>query len=88
VRGRPAEISYPSGSRDAFAVGIGGFGHNVVIEETPLADGATALLVDCPELFDRESLYGPNNTDYPDNPRRFALLCRAAPEHRAAGQAS
>ena len=73
-----------SGSRvDAFAVGIGGFGHDVVIEETPLGDGAIALLVDCPDLFDRESLYGPNNTDYPDNPRRFALLCRAALEYIA-----
>jgi starch synthase len=68
---------------DTFTVTVGGYGHTVNIEEAPMADGARALLVDCPELFARDSLYGPNNTEYPDNPRRFALFARAALEHIA-----
>ncbi len=34
--------------------------------------------VDCPPLFDRDGLYGDADGDFPDNPRRFAVLCRAA----------
>ena len=37
-------------------------------------------LVDCPDLFDREALYGIGNSDYADNARRFAMLVRAALE--------
>ena len=66
---------------DAFPVVLGGSSHGVAIEEAPMADGARGLLIDCPELFDRDSLYGPNNTEYPDNPRRFAVLARAALDH-------
>ncbi len=74
----------PGGSSiDAFAVTLGGYRHAVRIEEAAMGDGARALLVDCPELFDRDSLYGPNNTEYGDNPRRFALLVRAALDHLA-----
>lgn len=35
-------------------------------------------LVDCPQLFDREGLYGEDGEDYPDNHIRFAVLARAA----------
>ena len=45
-----------------------------------MADGARALLVDCPDLFDRESLYAAGGSEYPDNARRFAVLVRAALE--------
>lgn len=38
------------------------------------------LMVDCPELYDREELYGTGGTDYPDNAVRFAVLSRAALE--------
>ena len=48
--------------------------------EQPLAENVKALLVDRPELYDRDSLYGAGG-DYPDNPRRFAFLCRAALEY-------
>ena len=48
--------------------------------EQPLAENVRAVLVDRPELFDRDSLYGAGG-DYPDNPRRFAFLCRAALEY-------
>jgi starch synthase len=59
---------------------VGGFTHDVGYFEAQMGDGARALLVDCPELFDRETLYGPSNTEYEDNPRRFAVLVRAALE--------
>src|SRR6266850_2061190 len=42
--------------------------------------GARAILIDCPDLYDREALYGVANSDYPDNALRFAFLARAALE--------
>ncbi|HMF96807.1 MAG TPA: glycogen synthase GlgA [Vicinamibacterales bacterium] len=64
-------------------VAVGGFARNAGFFEAPLADGARAILVDCPDLYDREALYGPANTDYPDNALRFAFLARAALEFAA-----
>jgi starch synthase len=37
-------------------------------------------LLDHPPSFDRPHPYGEDGQDYPDNPRRFALLCRGALE--------
>jgi starch synthase len=37
-------------------------------------------LVDHPEAFDRDGLYGDANGDHPDNAWRFGLLCRAVLE--------
>jgi starch synthase len=65
---------------ERFPIGMGGYAQEIGFFEAPIADGARAVLVDCPDLYDRETLYGPNSTDYPDNPRRFAMLCRAALE--------
>jgi len=45
--------------------------------EQPLAQNVRAVLVDRPEPYDRDTLYG-GAIDYPDNPRRFAFLCAAA----------
>jgi starch synthase len=59
---------------------VGGFATVAEIYRAPLADGARALLVDVPELYDRDALYGIGNLDYPDNARRFAVLVRAALE--------
>lgn len=42
--------------------------------------GLTTTLVECEELFAREGIYGPPGGDYPDNARRFTLLCRAVAE--------
>src|SRR5262245_10275894 len=66
----------------AFPLAIGGQRHGVTLYEVPV-DGARAILVDIPELFDRDQLYGVGNADYPDNPRRFAFLARAALEYAA-----
>jgi starch synthase len=52
----------------------------VSLVEDRLGDGVHVVLVDCPELFDRDQLYGAGGIDYPDNARRFAVLVRAALE--------
>jgi starch synthase len=52
--------------------------------EAALADNARALLVDCPPLYDRDGIYAERNTDYLDNPLRFAVLSLAATEWAAA----
>ena len=43
--------------------------------------GVTAVFVEIPELFDRESLYNVDGVDYPDNAWRFAMFSRAALEY-------
>ena len=65
---------------ESLPVTVGGFTRDAGLFEAPLGDGARAILVDCPELFDREGLYGVGNNDYPDNARRYAFLARAALE--------
>jgi starch synthase len=75
---------------DTFPVTVGGFTRDARFYEAPLAGGARALLIDCPDLYDRPGLYGSDSTDYPDNARRFAFLSRAALEYagrRGAGPA-
>lgn len=44
------------------------------------ADGYRLRLVDHPPSFDRAGYYGDAAGDFPDNARRFGLLCRAALE--------
>jgi starch synthase len=43
-------------------------------------DGVQMYFVDCPELFDREFLYGTPAGAYQDNWERYALFCRAVLE--------
>ncbi|MGB6159674.1 MAG: glycogen synthase GlgA [Acidobacteriaceae bacterium] len=43
-------------------------------------DGVQMYFVDCPELFDREFLYGTPSGEYQDNWERFGLFCRAVLE--------
>jgi len=43
-------------------------------------DGVQIYFVDCPEMFDRESLYATTMGDYPDNWERFGLFTRAVLE--------
>jgi len=64
----------------SFPVTVGDFTHETPFFEAPLDDGARAILVECPELFDRAEIYGVGNRDYVDNARRFAFLVRAALE--------
>jgi len=66
--------------REHFWLAVGGYHAEVSLYEAPLGDGARAMLVDAPGMFDRDFFYGHGNDDYPDNPRRFAVLVRAALE--------
>jgi starch synthase len=65
---------------DAFSVTLGSFTRELRFFAEGLDPAVHALFVDCPELYDRDYLYGVDNTDYPDNPRRFAMLVRGALE--------
>src|SRR6185503_11655902 len=47
-------------------VSVGGYTREIGLFDAPLADGARALLVDCPDLYDRDSLYESGGHDYPD----------------------
>ncbi len=61
-------------------VPIGGAIEQVTLYEGRLPGGyVDVILLDHPS-FDREGLYGENGVEYPDNGRRFALLCRGALE--------
>ncbi len=60
------------------SIALGGRAFEVAFLERSLGDRARAVLVDCPELYDRPELYGTRNADYPDNAARFAVLSRAA----------
>jgi starch synthase len=75
---------------ERFSMTIGGSVFDGGFYEASLANGVHALLIDSPEMYGREALYGVGNTDYPDNARRFALLARATLEfvgRRGAGPA-
>lgn len=63
---------------DRFGVELGSRTLEAGLFEHTLGPGARALLVECPELYDREALYGVGSHDYPDNARRFAFLARVA----------
>jgi starch synthase len=60
--------------------GIGGVVSETRVIEQPVAENVKAVLVDRPELYDRDSIYG-SGGDYPDSPRRFGFLCKAALEY-------
>jgi starch synthase len=57
---------------------IGGYHTTVSLYEEPIAERVTALFIGEPRLYDRDELYSEGTVDYPDNPRRFGVLCRAA----------
>lgn len=67
----------------SFPVSVGAYTRAVAFHEVPMSDGARAVLVDCPELYDRPELYAIGSADYPDNALRFAMLVRAALEFAA-----
>ena len=68
---------------DRFALDVGGYVRDVRILEHAIAPRVRALFVDCPDLYARDGVYGRGEEAYPDNPRRFAWLTRAALEHFA-----
>ncbi len=48
------------------------------IRSVPSASGLSVRVVDAPELFDRDGLYGVEGADHPDNLLRFSVFCRAS----------
>jgi starch synthase len=68
------------GTARTIQVGGGGGLSDTRVIEHRFSENVKAVLVDRPELYDRDSIYGVG-TDYPDSPRRFAFLCLAAIEY-------
>jgi starch synthase len=60
---------------------IGGRVQPVTFHEQRLSERLRLVLIDVPELFEREALYGTSDGDYPDNAWRFAVFSRAALEY-------
>ena len=54
--------------RERFGLTVGGYYADVGLFEAPLGDGARAMLVDEPALFDREYLYGLRQRRLPRQP--------------------
>jgi starch synthase len=52
----------------------------VTVVDGGKVEGVQHYFIDCPELFDRESLYGTDAGEYTDNAERFGLYCRAVIE--------
>jgi starch synthase len=65
---------------DRFTLLLGGRPTEVELFDEPLGDGARALLIDIPEFYGRDGLYGSGAADYPDNALRFGALVRATLE--------
>lgn len=56
-------------------IGPGRYAADIYVVERK---GVPYYLVECPEFFDRDGLYGSGGADYWDNHTRFAALCHAA----------
>ncbi|HVZ20529.1 MAG TPA: glycogen/starch synthase, partial [Vicinamibacterales bacterium] len=67
-------------SARAMDVPFGANQYPVTVLERELPSGVRAVLLDAPDLFDRDGLYGDASGDYKDNAFRFAVLCRGALE--------
>ncbi|MGA7242414.1 MAG: glycogen/starch synthase, partial [Terracidiphilus sp.] len=65
---RSITIPFPHGNRFVGVVDGG------------VRDGVKFYFIDCPEMFDRQWLYGSNGDSYGDNAERFGLFCRAVLE--------
>ncbi len=61
----------------AFALALGPDSVSVRLWSRADAPGLTTTLVEHDPAFGRAGIYGDREGDYPDNARRFALLCRA-----------
>ncbi len=63
------------------AIGLGPHRYDVGFHEESIQERLRVVLVDCPQLYDRDGLYGNADGDYPDNAIRFGLLAQAALEY-------
>lgn len=59
---------------------LAGERYTTTVYDGRLPTGADITLLDLPGFFDREGIYGDENTEYADNPVRFATFCHAVVE--------
>ena len=79
---RYGRIPFPPGKlRGAVHVPVDALPRSAEFYEVRPEEGLRLVFVEHPAFFDRPQLYGIGNDDYPDNPLRFAFLCRAALEY-------
>ncbi len=57
-----------------------GYNRFAGIVDGGVLNGVKHYFVDCPELFDRQGIYGTNGDEYADNAERFGLFSRAVLE--------
>ncbi len=69
------------GRGEAAEVPFGANRYPVRFIEQPLGENVSAVLIDAPDLYDRDGLYGTAAGDYSDNAFRFAVLSRGALEY-------
>jgi starch synthase len=65
---------------DRLAFRIGGVDRQASCHARPFGSRSRFLFVDCPDLYDRDALYGWGAIDFPDNALRFGFLARASIE--------
>ena len=75
-----AGVEAPAAPVDRFEVALGDSVEEATCYELSLGANARVILLEHPRFFEREHVYGPEDEDYPDNPRRFAFLSKAALE--------
>jgi starch synthase len=75
---RYRSVSLPEVESARRRVTIGSLDYEVVFQIARMPRARRIVFVECPPLFDREGIYGSGDADYPDNDRRFGLLCAAA----------
>jgi starch synthase len=63
---------------DDLPIWLGGVSYSTSVYQ--IGKAVPYYFLDCPELYDREGLYGTPLSDFPDNHIRFAVLSRAALE--------
>lgn len=65
---------------ESLTIPFAGYSRFVSVVDGGVREGVQFRFIDCPELFDRQGLYGLPGGDHPDNWERFALFCRAVIE--------
>lgn len=80
ARVRPHVQGEPHYAVESITIPFRYYNRFVGIVDGGLREGVQYYFVDCPELFDRQELYGARGGDYADNAERFALYCRAVLE--------
>jgi len=80
ARVRPFIEGEPKFAVQSITIPFQSYNRFVGIIDGGVREGVQYYFVDCPELFDRQELYGTRTGDYPDNAERFGLYCRAVLE--------